>query len=144
MDIKPYKRDAYYYETDKMGIVHHSNYVRILEEARVDLMTQLMIPFREVEARGLMIPVLGVNLEYKYPLRFDDEFEVDCRIEEFNGCKFTISYTVFNVTEGKLSLTAQTKHCFTDERLIPVRLKKKQPDIYEKFEELYKRKDDLS
>ena len=133
----PYSRHAYYYETDKMGIVHHSNYVRILEEARVDLLNKLDMPFTEIEARGLMIPVLSVSLEYKFPLRFDDEFEVRCRAEEFNGCKFTISYEVFDLTSGKVSLTAQTRHCFTDENLMPVRLKKKQPDIYEKFMSYY-------
>ena len=116
-----------------MGIVHHSNYVRILEESRVDLMTKAGLPFTMVEAMGLMIPVLSVSLEYKYPLRFDDEFEVICTLEEFNGCKFSVRYEVNNLTTGKLALTAETKHCFTDEKLMPVRLKKKYPEVYKRF-----------
>ena len=133
MDITPYRRRAYYYETDKMGIVHHSNYVRILEESRVDLMTKAGLPFTEVEQMGLMIPVLEVSLQYKFPLRFDDEFEVVPTLTDFNGCKFTVRYEINNLTTGKLALTAQTKHCFTDDKLMPVRLKKKFPEAYEKF-----------
>ena len=133
MKTTPYKRRAYYYETDKMGIVHHSNYVRILEESRVDLMTKAGLPFTMVEQMGLMIPVLAVQLEYKFPLRFDDEFEVICRLTDFNGCKFSVKYEVNNLTTGKLALTAETKHCFTDENLMPLRLKKKFPEVYEKF-----------
>ena len=133
MDITPYRRRAYYYETDKMGIVHHSNYVRILEESRVDLMTKAGLPFIEVEQMGLMIPVLEVSLQYKFPLRFDDEFEVVPTLTDFNGCKFTVRYEINNLTTGKLALTAQTKHCFTDDKLMPVRLKKKFPEVYEKF-----------
>ena len=52
MTLTPYKRKAFYYETDRMDIIHHSNYVRWLEEARVDLMEQLGCPFHEIEARG--------------------------------------------------------------------------------------------
>ena len=136
MDIIPYKRHAYYYETDKMGIVHHSNYVRILEESRVDLMAKLGLPFTKVEGLGLMIPVLSVNVEYKFPLRFDDEFEVRCSVTGFNGCKFSLDYEVNNLTTGKLAVKASTSHCFTDERLVPIRLKKKYPEIYEIFAQL--------
>lgn len=133
MNITPYKRHAYYYETDKMGIVHHSNYVRILEEARVFIMAKAGLPFTRVEELGLMIPVLSVELEYKYPTRFDDEFEVRCRVTDFNGCKFSLEYEVNNLTTGKLAVLGKTSHCFTDERLVPVRLKKKFPEIYEIF-----------
>ena len=44
MKLRPYSRRVYYYETDKMGIVHHSNYIRWFEEARVDLIEQAGLP----------------------------------------------------------------------------------------------------
>lgn len=69
MTLTPYKRKAFYYETDRMDIIHHSNYVRWLEEARVDLMEQLGCPFHEIEARGIVSPVLSVETHYKYPVR---------------------------------------------------------------------------
>lgn len=47
--IKPYERRVFYYETDKMGIMHHSNYIRIFEESRVDFLQQSGMPFEEIE-----------------------------------------------------------------------------------------------
>ena len=75
MNIRPYRRKAYYYETDRMDIVHHSNYVRWLEETRVDLLEQIGCPFAEIEKRGLVSPVLSVETNYRFPVRFGDEFE---------------------------------------------------------------------
>ena len=56
-----YERKINYYETDKMGVVHHSNYIRFLEEARCSWMDNVKMPFVEFEKRGITIPVLGVN-----------------------------------------------------------------------------------
>ena len=57
MKLRPYSRRVYYYETDKMGIVHHSNYIRWFEEARVDLIEQAGLPFQLVEEEGSMTPM---------------------------------------------------------------------------------------
>ena len=72
MKLRPYSRRVYYYETDKMGIVHHSNYIRWFEEARVDLIEQAGLPFETVEAQGLMTPVLSAESTYKLPFKFGD------------------------------------------------------------------------
>ena len=51
--IKPYEHKAHYYETDKMGIVHHSNHIRWMEEARMDLLEQLRLQLSAVRgSRG--------------------------------------------------------------------------------------------
>ena len=47
IEVKPYIRRANYYETDQMGIVHHSNYIRYSEEARIELMRQVGLDCRE-------------------------------------------------------------------------------------------------
>ena len=133
MNFIPYKRNAYYYETDRMDIVHHSNYVRWLEEARVDLMAQMGCPFTETEKRGIVSPVLSVETHYKYPVKFGDEFEVRCKLTKYNGCQFELDYEVFNRTTQKTACLAHTSHCFTTNDLKPVRLKKAYPDINEKF-----------
>ena len=133
MDTVPYRRKAYYYETDRMDIVHHSNYVRWLEEARVDFLGQIGCPFCEIEKRGIVSPVLSVETHYKFPVRFGDEFEVRCRLVKFNGCAFELDYEIFNVTTGQISCVAHTSHCFTSADLKPVRLKRSYPDIYEKL-----------
>lgn len=129
----PYCRKAYYYETDRMDIIHHSNYIRWLEEARVDLMEQIGYPFAEMEAKGIVSPVLGVSLEYKSPVKFGDEFEINCKLTKFNGCKFELDYEIINKTTGMLSCKAHSFHCFTDASLKPLRLKKAYPQLFEKF-----------
>ncbi|MBP3798975.1 MAG: acyl-CoA thioesterase [Ruminococcus sp.] len=134
-EFKPYRRKAYYYETDRMDIVHHSNYIRWLEEARVDLMEQAGCPFELTEKQGILSPVLSVSAEYKYPVRFGDEFEVKCRLLSFNGCRFELEYEINNITTGQLSCIARTTHCFTGTDLRPVRMQKKFPELYENLRE---------
>jgi acyl-CoA thioester hydrolase len=63
--IKPYERKTNYYETDQMAIIHHSNYVRYLEEAKLYYMEQFGLPYSYVEEQGILIPVLGVSVEYE-------------------------------------------------------------------------------
>ena len=76
MRLTPYSRRVFYYETDKMGIVHHSNYLRWFEEARVDVIEQAGLPFETVEAQGLMSPVLSAECEYLLPFMFGETFTV--------------------------------------------------------------------
>lgn len=133
--ILPYKRKTYYYETDKMGIMHHSNYIRIFEESRVDFLQQAGMPFENIEEKGVLMPVLSVECSYKYPLRFDEEFEVYPKIVYFNGVKLTIEYTVRKCGSGDICVTGSSSHCFTDTDLRPIRTKKKYPDIYDLFSE---------
>ena len=59
--LKPYKREVFYYETDKMAIVHHSNYIRIFDEARVDYLQQAGIHFSMIEELGILIHTLSIN-----------------------------------------------------------------------------------
>ena len=69
---KPYERETFYYETDQMGIIHHSNYIRWFEESRIEFLKQIGIPYDEMERRGLLIPVLGVSCKYKKAFRYFD------------------------------------------------------------------------
>lgn len=133
MKLKPYRREVFYYESDKMNIVHHSNYIRMFEESRVDMLEQIDMPFNKIEERGLMSPVLDVKCEYKFPLQFGDVFEIRPSLVKFNGCMYSLRYKVYNVTKDKLSAVGETSHCFTDANMKPVRLKKKHPDIYNAF-----------
>lgn len=128
-----YSRNAFYYETDRMDIIHHSNYVRWLEEARVDMMDQMGFSFAKLESMGIVVPVLSVQTNYLSPVRFGDKFEVQSKITEFNGCRFSLEYEVNNLTQGKLSLTAKTSHCFSTPDLRPVRLKRACPELDELY-----------
>ena len=128
-----YERRINYYETDKMGIVHHSNYIRFLEEARCAFLDYIGIPYKSIEDAGLMIPVLGVNCKFKHHVTFDDVILIKVSVKDFNGVRLIISYEVTDKNTSDLVLTGETTHCFTDDKLKPVNIKKHYPEIFEKF-----------
>lgn len=136
--IKPYERRVFYYETDKMGIMHHSNYIRIFEESRVDFLQQSGMPFEEIESRGILMPVLSAECKYKHPLRFDELFAVYMTITKFNGVSLYVSYEIFSRKTGMLCAEGTSSHCFTDENLVPLRIKKSHPDIFKVFNDYMK------
>ncbi len=131
--IKLYEHRVSYYETDQMGIVHHSNYIRWFEDARVDFLEQVGFSYDKMESMGIMIIVLGASCEYKSPAHFGDRVMIIPRISEYNGFKMTVTYEVLNKTDGTLLAVGETKHCFTDLGLKPVRVKRDYPDIYKVF-----------
>ena len=129
-----YERKINYYETDRMGVVHHSNYIRFLEEARCNLLDKIDMSFDLLEEKGITIPVLGVNVDYKYHVTYGDTILVKLFIKEYNGVRMTIGYEVTNKENGNILLTGETKHCFTDNNLKPINLKKVNPEFNSKFE----------
>ena len=67
-----YEHVVQYYETDRMDCVHHSNYIRWFEEARIDWMRQQGYGCRELEDQGLIIPVVDASAKYLRSVLFDD------------------------------------------------------------------------
>ena len=133
-----YERKINYYETDKMGIVHHSNYIRYLEETRCKWLEELEMPFDEFERQGITIPVLGVNISYKYHVTFGDTIIIRPYMKEFTGVRMTVGYEVIDKQTQNIVLTGETKHCFTSKELKPINLKKQNKEFYDKFESLLK------
>lgn len=135
MDFK-YIRKINYYETDKMGIVHHSNYIRFLEEARSRWLEEIGISMEKLESQGYTIPTLEVDCKYKHPVTSGDTIIIEPYIEEYNGVKMTVKYNVIQEGTNSIVIEAYTKHCFTDKNLRPINMKKKNIEIHNKFEEL--------
>lgn len=129
-DILGYIREVKYYETDCMGIVHHSNYIRYFEEARIDRLRKSGLDYIEIEKRGIMIPVLFVNCEYVKPLRFGDSFRVESKLSDYRGLKFEVSYEIYHEKTGELCTTGKSGHCFLYPDMKPVRMKRDFPDIH--------------
>ena len=119
--MEPYRRTAQYHETDQMGIIHHANYVKWMEEARVAFMAETGFGYETIEAQGVVVPVIGISLEYKKPVRFAEEFEVTVRVARYNGRILELGYTIRNLTQGTLCTVASSKHCFLkDGRMVAV------------------------
>ena len=124
-----YVHKVQYYETDRMGITHHSNYIRWMEEARVDFLDRIGYGYARLEAEGILSPVISVECKYKHPTTFDDEVEIAVHVAEFRGVRLTIGYTMTNRKTGAPVLTGTSMHCFTDGAGKPVILKKQSPEL---------------
>lgn len=136
MSYQVFKRTINYYETDKMQVVHHSNYIRFLEECRMDLLRQFDLDYEKMEAQGIMIPVLSVECNYRNPVRFGDTICIVPYIEKFHGVKFDVSYRIYSEDFSVLHNQAKSSHCFVDLNFKPIRLKKDYAQIYEKMQAL--------
>ena len=119
-----YIHTVHYYETDKMGITHHSNYVRWMEEARMDFLKSIGYGMRRLEADGITSPVVSVECQYKRPTTFDDVIRIDMAIEKYTGVKLMLTYVMTNVATGEVVLTARSSHCFIDADGRPIAVKK--------------------
>ena len=131
-----FERKINYYETDRMGVVHHSNYIRFLEEARCAWLDSIGLPFSTLEENGVTIPVLGVNCAYKHHVTFNDTILIKLFVKEFNGVRMTVEYKILDKKTGLVVLLGETKHCFTNKDLKPISLKKYNKDFYDTFANL--------
>ncbi len=128
-----FERKINYYETDQMGIVHHSNYIRWMEEARIELLRELGMPYDKMEEEGVLIPVLSASCEYRKAFRFGEIFRIYVFPMEFNGVKMKLGYKIYNKTTGELHSVGETGHCFLDKDMKLIRMKKDYPEIYNGF-----------
>lgn len=101
-----------YYETDAMGITHHSNYVRWMEEARIEFMDNFGYSYKKLESIGIASPVLGYSCDIKHSTKFDDIVEIIPKITMYNSVRLKIEYTMKK--DGKIIATGETNHCFTN------------------------------
>ncbi|MCL2019536.1 MAG: acyl-CoA thioesterase [Oscillospiraceae bacterium] len=135
MTPKPLVRKANFYETDQMGIIHHSNYIRWFEEARVDFMEQIGYGFEKAVQMGIDNALTGLSCEYKSMVRFGDVVEIQAVITELKNARMSVSYEVRDLKTGVLCATGKTSHCFIDsKKMRPVSLKKAIPELYALFE----------
>jgi acyl-CoA thioester hydrolase len=142
MNIYPYNRKPFYYETDKMGVVHHSNYIRWFEEARLDFMDQAGFTYKDMETLGLLIPVLSVECQYKHFIQFDEEVSITAKIDSFNGVKMKMSYEVYRNSDNVLCSTGTSNHCFVNNDMKIVKLKREFPEIYKFFDSFLEKKEE--
>lgn len=128
-----YEHEAQYYETDQMGIIHHSNYIRWFESARIQVMKEVGIDYAECEKIGFISPVMEVNCTYKSMVHFGDTVLVYARLVEYTGVKFYLEYEVRDKETGELRTFGSSKHCFADKEGRPISLKRSYPELHERF-----------
>ena len=130
MEIKPYRHEVKYYECDRMGITHHSNYIRFMEEARVDWMDQLGYGFDRMEAEGVVSPVVAIECRYRHTSTFKDIIDIEVGVAEITALKISFKYTMR--VGSNTVCTATSTHCFLEQGR-PVSLEKRFPELYKRI-----------
>lgn len=130
-----YKHTVQYYETDKMGITHHSNYIRWMEEARIAFLAETGWTFEKLESMGIISPVVSVECKYKVTSTFADVISIQVTVEEFKGVKLKLNYRMTN-EKGQICCEAHSEHCFLNAQGRPIRMQKEYPDLYQVLTDL--------
>lgn len=128
-----------YAETDRMGIVHHSNYPIWYEMGRGDYIKMFGYNYREMEEQGIMTPLLNLNSSFVKPALYDDEIILRTKVILISAARITFSYTVKRIekdgTETELGY-GTTEHGFVDANTFrPISIKKRMPELYEKIKQ---------
>lgn len=138
MDIsaKPYLHKVQYYETDKMGIVHHSNYFRWFEEARTAFLEDIGMGYDVIEEKEVIIPVLDASCKFKASVGYGSTVAVFLNVKAYNGVKLAMEYKVMSEDLSVLHALGETAHCFLNKDFRPVNIKKYKPEIAEILDRL--------
>jgi acyl-CoA thioester hydrolase len=136
----PYTFRVRYQETDKMGVVYHTNYINWFEWGRTELIRTCGYPYERVEKQGLLLPVLEVAAQFKRPAVYDELVTVYTRAAACTGVKLEFDYEVRRgeaapaeaVLEpaGELLATGSSKHMWVNRDWKPVRLERQLPELH--------------
>ena len=90
-----------YKDTDQMGIMHHSNYIVLYEQARTEWLREMGLTYAEIERRGVMSPIIEVNSRYHFPAFYDELLTVKVKMEQMPTARLVVDAEVYN-PDGKL------------------------------------------
>lgn len=126
--MEPYTHKVNYYETDKMAITHHSNYIRFMEEARVDFLEKIGYPFDKIEEEGIVSPVIRVEYNYRKTTTFADVISIQVKVEKLTPVKLTFAYTL--TCNGETCGLGKSEHCFLTMDGRPMIIEKDKPEFF--------------
>lgn len=99
-----------YAETDRMGVVYHSNYLVWFEVGRTEFCREMVMPYRSWEVEGVLLPCVEAHCRYKHPARYDDEVTITTWLEGLSPHTVTFGYRIER--EERLLAEGWTKHGF--------------------------------
>lgn len=102
-----------FFDTDVMGVVHHSNYIRMFETGRVEFLRALGIDLNEMINDGILFPIIEVSAKFHAPARFDDELEIETTAEALTRAKMKFSYAIRLRGEEKILVEGNSTNVFT-------------------------------
>ena len=111
--MEPYRHIVQYYETDRMGIVHHSNYIRWFEIGRVEFLREAGITLNQLMDDGYVFPITEVSAKYVNSAKFDDELSIETTPEALTKAKMAFTYRILRASDDILLVTGRTQNVFT-------------------------------
>ena len=118
-----------YAETDQMGVVYYGNYPQYLELGRVEWLRAIGLTYKEMEAEGIMMPVVSLQIQYKKPALYDELITIRTKLKDLPSTKIEFDYEILN-EKGELLSTANTILVFVDDKTFrPVRCPEKVLDL---------------
>lgn len=102
-----------YYETDRMGVVHHSNYIRYFETARTEFIRAQGISYERIEAEGVLMPIISAECRYFLPACYDEVLTVHTKINGKITARICFAYEIYNES-AQLVCTGNTTLAFVD------------------------------
>ena len=109
-----YKRRVNFYDTDLMGVVHHANYIRYFEEARVEYLRAAGWDLTELMDEGIVFPIVEVEAKYKESARYDEIILIHTCMRNVDRVKLEIEYEAVSEKTGHILATGRTVNTFTD------------------------------
>ena len=125
-----YRHIVQYYETDMMGIVHHSNYVRWMEEAKLDFIEQLGWTVKRLKENGLVASISRIELKYLRPTTFGDEIVISSWIKDLEKYRLTLGHKM-RKQNGPVVCTGETEHCLISTKGMLLAVDEACPELYE-------------
>lgn len=120
-----------YADTDAMGVVYHTNYIKWFEVGRCELLRSIGYPYAKLEEEGILLPVAECFCKYRLPAVYDDILEITARVGEMKGATVTLEYEIRRESTEELLVTGWTKHAATDPQFKPIRLREKNRSLYD-------------
>lgn len=125
-----------YVETDKMGIVHHSNYYPWFEIGRGEFIKETDISYKDMETQGILMPLAESYCKYIIPAKYEDLVTIETWIETLSPVKVIFNYKVIREEDEVILAKGSTTHAFVNSDFKIINIKKLNNTIWDKINEL--------
>ena len=133
LEITPFEHHTKYHETDQQGIIHHSNYLNWIEDARMDLMEQMGLGFKQMLDMEISSPIISQSIEYRSVVHFDETVIIATKLLSYDGHEMEIAYRIYDKATGEDRAVAKSCHCFVNKSGAPISMKRAYPELDTKF-----------
>lgn len=136
MYVSESKLKVRYVETDRMGIVHHSNYYAWFEVGRGDFITKSGITYSDMEKQGIMMPLVETYCKYYEGAKYEDDIIIQTSVGEMSPVKVVFNYNAIRESDRKLLAKGKTTHAFVNNEFKIINLKKLHSELWERIQNL--------